>query len=569
MRKRWTLLPTDEDAVQSLQTALHIHPILCRLLVQRGVTTYEEAKAFFRPELSELHDPFLMKDMDLAVRRLEYALVDKERILLYGDYDVDGVTSVALMYSFLSSRVQYLDYYIPDREKEGYGLSMEGVDYARRRFASLIIVMDCGITAVKQVERAKSHGIDVIICDHHLPGDEMPAAAAILNPKQKGCNYPYKELSGCGIAFKLAQGFLKRNKSKESEALVLLDFLVLSIAADIVPMTGENRVLAFHGLKLLNATEHPGVLELIAKSGRQTPLSIEDIVFGLAPLVNAAGRLAHAHQAVELLVAEEQELASEKARELVERNTQRKEFDHSMQKEAAEMFEAIPDWQERRSLVLYQKEWHKGVVGIAAARMVERFHRPSILLTESNGKAVGSARSVPGFNVYQAIKACSDTLVNFGGHDHAAGLTLNIENVELFTERFEEAVRQTLDEELRIPELKISAVLNLSDITPTFWRIVKQFAPFGPGNRSPIFCSKNVVCTGHSKMLGGNHLKLSIRQENSKSVQGIAFDMGVHFDRVFSKKPFHVAYKIEEEEWQGEIYLRIVVKGFWFPGENG
>ena len=563
MRKRWSLLPVDETTAQHLQETLKIHPALCRLLVQRGITTFEDAKTFFRPELSQLHEPFLMKDMEAAVNRLEQALRNHERILLYGDYDVDGTTSVALMYAFLSKRHSNLDYYIPDRYKEGYGVSMAGVDYAKQNDVTLIIAMDCGIQARQQVARAKELGIDFIICDHHLPDGELPKAVALLDPMRPDCSYPFKGLSGCGVAFKLAQAFLQKNNQPREDLLELLDFLVLSIAADIVPMTGENRILAHFGLECINRTERPGLKALIEQSGRHRPLAISDIVFGLAPLINAAGRLADADQAVKLMLSTEKIVAYDNARVLEHRNRLRKEHDQNIQQEAIELFEATPGWQDLCSILLFRNDWHKGVIGIAAARMVERFHRPAILLTESNGLAVGSARSVPGFNIYQAIKSCEDLLINFGGHDHAAGMTLPIDAVPAFQQRFEQAVRASITEEQRIPEIKISGVLNLSDITPGFWKILKQFAPFGPGNRSPVFVSKNVMDTGYSRLLKGNHLKLTVKQGDSQPVSGIAFGMGEYFSKVTSKKPFHVAYKIDEEHWQGETFLRMMVRDFW------
>jgi single-stranded-DNA-specific exonuclease len=504
-----------------------------------------------------------MRDMEAAVNRLEQALHRQERILLYGDYDVDGTTSVALMYAFLSRRHNHLDYYIPDRYKEGYGVSMAGVDYASQNGVQLIIAMDCGIQAREQVARANALGIDFIICDHHLPEGMLPEAVALLDPMRPDCPYPFKGLSGCGVAFKMAQAFLQKHNLPEAELLELLDLLVLSIAADIVPMTGENRILAHFGLECLNRTERSGLKALVEQSGRQRPLSISDIVFGLAPLINAAGRLADADQAVKLMLSSEKIVAYDNARVLDHRNRLRKEHDQIIQQEAIELLEATPGWQDLRSILLFRKSWHKGVIGIAAARMVERFHRPTILLTESNGLAVGSARSVPGFNIYQAIKTCEDLLLNFGGHDHAAGVTLPIESVPAFQKRFEEVVREMMTEELRVPELRIAAVLDLKDIKPAFWKILKQFAPFGPGNHSPVFVSKNVVDTGYSRLLKGNHLKLSVKQGDSSPVNGIAFGMGEYFSKISSKKPFHVAYKIEEEHWQGETYLRMMVKDLW------
>lgn len=563
MRKRWTLLPADEACISHLTEVLKIHPVFCRLLAQQGISTFEEARVFFRPDLSKLHDPFLMKDMGPAVERLNRAIASGERILLYGDYDVDGTTSVAMMHTFLARRYQNIDYYIPDRYSEGYGVSMRGIEYAQQTGVQLVIAMDCGVQAREPIARAKSMDIDFIVCDHHLPDGRLPDAVAILDPLRPDCSYPFKGLSGCGVAFKLCQAFSEKNNFPKDELLGLLDFLALSIAADIVPMTGENRILTYFGLERLNQTERPGLSALIEQSGRQRPLSISDVVFGLAPLINAAGRLADARQAVKLMLSDEKIAACDNARELDLRNRKRKEHDQTIQQEAVKIFESTPGWEKMRSIVLFHPEWHKGVIGIAAARMVERFHRPAILFTASNGLAVGSARTVPGFNVYKAIKSCEDLLISFGGHDHAAGLTLPLEAVPVFQKRFEEAVQATITEEQCIPEVKVNAVMDLKDITPGFWKILKQFAPFGPGNRSPVFVSKNVVDTGYSRLLKGNHLRLAVRQNGGPQIYGIAFGMGDHFAKITSKKPFHVAYKIEEEGWQGEKYLRMVVKDLW------
>ncbi|MBI1224754.1 MAG: single-stranded-DNA-specific exonuclease RecJ [Bacteroidetes bacterium] len=564
MRKCWTLQPADDNIVKNLQQVLKIKPVFCRLLAQRGIRTFDEAKTFFRPEWTHLHDPFLMKGMDEAVMRLQYALDNNEKILLYGDYDVDGTTSVALMHQFLNGHHAYLNYYIPNRYKEGYGVSMAGIDHAIVNGIKLIIAMDCGVNAREQVAKAKSHGIDFIICDHHLPDGPLPQAVAVLDPMRADCLYPFKGLSGCGVAFKLAQAFLQKNKLPDSELEPLLDLLVLSIAADIVPMVGENRVLAYFGLQYLNRSSRPGLTALLELSGRQRPLSISDLVFGLAPLINAAGRLADADQAVKLLLSADKTEAADNAQVLLHRNQLRKEHDQQIQAEAIRLFEATPKMDERRSIVLFQPDWHKGVIGIAAARMVERFHRPTILLTESNGQAVGSARTVSGFNIYQAIKTCEDLLTNFGGHDHAAGLTLPLEAVPSFQMRFEEAVRLSVTQEQKVPEIEVAAVLDFKEITPQFWRILKQFAPYGPGNHSPVFVSKNVRDTGYSKLLKGSHIRLSLRQEAAPTITGMAFGMGEHFARISSKKTFHVAYKIEEEQWQGKSYLRLMVKDFWY-----
>ncbi len=563
MRKRWTLLPADEAIVSHLHQVLKIHPVFCRLLAQRGISTFDKAKTFFRPDWSHLHAPFLMKGMDAAVDRLEKALRNGEKILLYGDYDVDGTTSVALMYQFLSGHQAKLDYYIPDRYREGYGVSTAGIDHAIASGVKLIIAMDCGVNAREQVAQAKAHGIDFIICDHHLPDGPLPDAIAVLDPMRPDCPYPFKGLSGCGVAFKLAQAFLQKNNLPDSELQPLLDLVALSIAADIVPMTGENRVLAYFGLQRINRTERPGLVALIDISGKQRPFSVSDVVFGLAPLINAAGRLADADQAVKLLLSTSKVVAADNALVLLHRNQLRKAHDQQIQEEAIQQFEKMPGHEALRSVVLFNPEWHKGVIGIAAARMVERFHRPAILLTESNGLAVGSARTVPGFNIYKAIKSCEDLLVNFGGHDHAAGLTMPLDAVPVFQKRFEAAVQNSITEEQLVPELMVAATLDFKEITPSFWRILKQFAPFGPGNHSPTFVSKNVVDTGHSKLLKGSHLRLSLWQSGSPPITGMAFGLGEHFERISSKKPFHLAYKIEEDTWQGRSYLRLMVKDFW------
>lgn len=563
MRKRWTLLPADELAVSHLEEVLKIPTVLCRLLVQRGITSFDQAKAFFRPDLTQLHDPFLMAAMPEAVERLEKAIDEKEHILLYGDYDVDGVTCVATAFSFFKKYAPYLDYYIPDRYTEGYGVSRAGIDYAKANGQTLIIAMDCGIRAIEQVEYARSLGIDFIICDHHNPVEKIPDAAAVLDPMRSDCEYPFKGLSGCGVVFKLMEALTQKRDLPEDDLFELLDFLVLSIAADIVPMVGENRVLAHFGLQVLNETQRPGLRALIEQSGRGNQLSISDLVFGLAPKINAAGRLADAKSAVRLLLSDDLQSANDFARQLTQRNEERKEYDRSILLEAKQKFEAVENWEERRSILLFQEDWHKGVVGIAAARMVEHFHRPTILLTRSNDMATGSARSVKGFNIYQAIQQCEDLLTSFGGHDHAAGMTLPIEAISAFERRFEEAVKSTISEEQLIPEVFISAQLNLDEITPKFWRILKQFAPFGPGNRSPVFASKNVVDTGSSKLLKGEHIKLHIRQNGGQPMPGIAFNMGEHFPKIESGKPFHIAYKIQEEEWRGVRTLRLGVKDIW------
>ncbi|MFK7773426.1 MAG: single-stranded-DNA-specific exonuclease RecJ [Saprospiraceae bacterium] len=562
MKKRWTLQNYNSSTTQHLQEVLKINPIFCQMLAQRGASTYEDAFHFFRPSLEHLHDPFLMQDMDLAVNRLASAIQRKERILLYGDYDVDGTTSVALMFSFLKKYHEHLDFYIPDRYTEGYGVSFAGIDYAAQNKMTLIIAMDCGIKANEKVKYAKEKGIDFIICDHHLPEGELPPAVAVLDPKRNDCKYPYKELSGCGIAFKLAQAFVEQNSLDTSQLNELLDFVVISIACDIVPMLGENRTLAFWGMEQLNTTKRPGLLSLIEVSQRKFPLNVNDIVFGLGPMINAAGRLADARQAVHLLLSKNEIEAKENANLLHQRNKMRREIDLQIVQEAQFILEKEQDegmLENQKSIVLFQSHWHKGVVGIAAARIVESHHRPTIILTESNGFAVGSARSVKGFNIHAAIKKCADLLVNFGGHAHAAGLTLKIQNVDLFREKFELAVQETIEEETLIPEINIAAPLSLKDITPQFWKILQQFAPFGPQNRNPVFATKNVIDTGSSRLLKGNHLKLSVQENGKPHFNAIAFGLGDFFTEI-KKQPFHICYTINENNWNGKTDLQLNVK---------
>ena len=562
MKKRWTLQSYNSSTAQHLQEVLKINPIFCQMLAQRGISTYNEAFQFFRPSLEHLHDPFLMQDMDLAVNRLASAMQRKEKILLYGDYDVDGTTSVALMFSFLKKYHEHLDFYIPDRYTEGYGVSFAGIDYAAQNEMTLIIAMDCGIKANEKVKYAKEKGIDFIICDHHLPEEELPPAIAVLDPKRDDCKYPYKDLSGCGIAFKLAQAFVEQNSLDIAQLNELLDFVVISIACDIVPMLGENRTLAFWGMEQLNSTRRPGLLSLIEVSQRKFPLNVNDIVFGLGPMINAAGRLADARQAVHLLLSKNEIEAKENANLLHQRNKMRKEIDLQIVQEAQFILEKKQEegtLENQKSIVLFQSHWHKGVVGIAAARIVESHHRPTIILAESNGLAVGSARSVKGFNIHAAIKKCSDLLINFGGHAHAAGLTLKIQDVELFREKFEIAVQETIEEEALIPEINIASSLPLKNITPQFWKILQQFAPFGPQNRNPVFVTKNVVDTGTSRLLKGNHLKLSIKENGKLHFNAIAFGMGGFFTEI-KKQPFHICYTINENKWNGKTDLQLNVK---------
>lgn len=569
MTQKWTQLPADPAVVAALHNDLKINPVLCQLLVQRGVETYDAAKAFFRPRLSDLHNPFLMSGTEAAVNRIEKAIIEKEKVLIYGDYDVDGTTSVALLVSFFKNYLERLDYYIPDRYREGYGVSAAGVDYAKQNGISLIIAVDCGIKAVEQTARAKDLGIDFIICDHHLPGDELPDAVAILDPKQAHCEYPYKELSGCGIAFKLAQAWTLREGLAEEELYDLLDLVAVSISCDIVEMRGENRVLAYYGMKKLNRTTRIGLRALIEKSRRGFPLAVSDVVFGIGPMINAVGRIESGRTAVKLLLAEDKNIAYDLARTLDNYNKQRKEFDKQIAEEGRKIFRATPGFEDLKSVVLYKNDWHKGVLGIAASRMTETFHRPAIMLTESNGKVVGSARSIRGFNIHNAIESCAEVLENFGGHNFAAGLTLTEENVPIFKEKFEKYVAENLEKELLQPEIRFNARLQFRDITPTFWKILKQFAPFGPGNLNPLFATWGVYDNGYSRRLKGNHLRLALKQEERQSsFYGIAFGRGDDFDRVHRQVPFAMLFKLEENTWEGRKTLRFNARDFDFSEEE-
>ncbi len=557
---RWQISTIDEPLVRQLQDALQIDPVFCNLLVQRGITTLEAAQHFFRPKWEDLHDPFLMQDMDRAVGRLDQALKSGERILLYGDYDVDGTTSVALMYSFLSRFYQNLDYYLPDRDKEGYGVSLAGVEYAREQGCALVIAMDCGIKAHDAVIIAKSYGIDFIICDHHLPEGGLPDAVANLDPKRPDCMYPYKDLSGCGISFKFAQALALYNNTPAEELMGLLDLVAVSIACDIVPMTGENRILAHLGLHRLNTTPSIGLWALMQRTNRPTPLNINDLVFAVGPLINAAGRLGDAREAVRMMLSTDRHSALDAAGKLVHRNRERREVDFAMADEAGQRVLSQPDMEENKSIVLFSPDWHKGIIGIAASRMAERFHRPAVILTESNGRAVGSARSVPGFDLYAALQDCEDLFYSYGGHAHAAGMQMPIENIDAFVARFEQIVRQQISDIAENPVLEICSALQLEDITPAFWRMLKRFEPFGPHNRNPVFYAEDVEDTGSSRLLDNNHVRLSLRSVGGKAVfGGIAFGLGELFQSL-KDQPFDIAFNLREEYWRGERGLSLQIK---------
>ncbi len=568
MKKRWVLAEAPPQIkIESLSNELGIHPILAQLLIQRNINNFEEARAFFRPELSNLHDPFLMKDMDRAVDRLERAIQNKERILIYGDYDVDGTTAVALVYSFISSFYQLIDYYIPDRYTEGYGISNKGIDFASDNDIQLIIALDCGIKSIDKINYANTKGIDFIICDHHRPGDEIPSAIAVLDPKRVDCAYPFKELTGCGIGFKLIQAFAIRNNIVFENLYRFLDLVAVSIAADIVPIIGENRILAHHGLKALTNAPREGFKAMFEVAGTKKikDFTITDIVFIIAPRINAAGRLENGKKAVELLLSNNSIDANFSSVKLNITNTERKNIDKSITEQALAIIGNNADLIQKKTTVVFNKDWHKGVVGIVASRLTEKYYRPTIVLTESNGFATGSARSVKNFDVYNAIEACAELLEQFGGHKYAAGLSMKIENLEAFQNKFESIVAASIDEKWLIPEIEIDAEIDFDQIDAKFFRILKQFAPFGPDNMMPVFLSKNVFDKGYAKEVGANHLKFEAVQKNSSQTYGaIAFGQAEHLDNMLKKKEFQLCYSLDENEWNGNSNLQLIVKDIQF-----
>ena len=571
MEKRWVLIPKgNSETIQKLSEELSIHPILSQLLVQRGINTFEEAKNFFRPSLSDLHDPFLMKDMDKAVERISNAILNKQKILVYGDYDVDGTTAVSLVYTFLHNQYVNVSYYIPDRYKEGYGISIQGIDYAKENNYNLIIALDCGIKSVDKIDYANALGIDFIICDHHRPGSTLPAAVAVLDPKRTDCDYPYKELSGCGVGFKLIQAISQQQGISFSDLEQYLDLVAVSIAADIVPITGENRILAFHGLNFLKLNNRPGFKAILDLSNfKKDEITVNDVVFLIAPRINAAGRIESGNSAVELLVSKNDNVAGLLGDGINEHNLKRKDLDASITEHALQLIEESEDHKYRKSTVLYNPEWHKGVIGIVASRLTEKFYRPTIVLTKSNDEnkmVSGSARSVKDFDVYNAIESCSDLLEQFGGHMYAAGLTMKEENVQAFIERFEEVVATTIEDRMLIREVEMDAELNLMDITPKFFNVLKQFAPFGPGNMSPIFKSTSVRDNGRGKVVGNNHLKLSLVQHDDYqlTIDGIAFQLGHHHNQVEQKDVFDIVYHIEENNYNNRTTLQLNIKDLKF-----
>ena len=604
--KRWILRKDyDLETVDRLAEALGVDQIIATLLVERGITTFDEAKRFFRPSLDQLHDPFLMKDMDRAIERINQCIRNKERLLIYGDYDVDGTSAVALVYSDFHAIHPNIDFYIPDREKEGYGISMLGIDYAHQTGVSLIIALDCGIKAIEQAAYAASLGIDLIVGDHHLPGDELPQCTAVLDPKRSDCPYPYKELSGCGIGFKIVEAYMEQKigvrlcdmlqehevgKRKAQDTLKrkllrFLDLVAVSIASDIVPMTGENRVLAAFGLKVINTYPRPGI-EAILRYGNIEPrseterlehpeegyfkkdLTVTDLVFLIGPRINAAGRIRSAFDSVRLLLSEDADIADLLAKDINNYNSERKDLDSHATETAKSIIDSDPERQRRKSIVLVDETWHKGVVGIVASRLVEAYYKPAVIFTRSaDDMLVGSARSIKEFDVHAALEKCADLLEHFGGHKCAAGVSLKPENFDAFVARFEQIVDEELDEASMVPEIEIDAEVSFSDhITPKFLRILEQFSPFGPDNNVPVFLSRNLVDTGYPRKVGSNHLKFSAIEfeKRSRTYPAIAFQLGEHFERMKAGDHFDLCYMLENNYWNGKTEIQLHVKDIRF-----
>lgn len=569
MNKRWAMQEKPDNAdVIKLAADLNIDPVLSALLIQRGIKTYDDARYFFRPDLRHLHDPFLMKDMEKAIERIEKAIASGEKILIYGDYDVDGTTAVSLVYSFFKKFYNRIEYYIPDRYREGYGISAQGIDYAAANGFSLVITLDCGIKSAEKIAYANTKNIDFIICDHHLPGQELPDAVAVLDPKRCDCDYPYKELSGCGIGFKLVQAYAEKNDIPFEEVTCYLDLVAVSIACDIVHITGENRVLAYFGLQKLNTDPCIGLKTLMDVAGKPTDYTISNIVFLLGPRINAAGRIDDARHAVELLTSCHEDDALEKGMLINVQNTERKGHDLSITEEALGMIDGDEVMIARKSTVVFNENWHKGVIGIVASRLTEKYYRPTIVLTRSNGHVAGSARSVWGFDLYEALYECRDLLIQFGGHKYAAGLTLDPENLEAFTARFEEVVNATITEEQLVQEIRIDAELNLEQINARFFRVLNQFAPFGPENMAPVFLSRNVRVAGYAGLAGEQHLKMAVTQDGSPLFDCIAFGHGNHLYEVNNGKPFDICYTIEENVWRDKRSIQLNVKGIRFQSPD-
>ncbi|HKJ06761.1 MAG TPA: single-stranded-DNA-specific exonuclease RecJ [Flavobacteriaceae bacterium] len=559
---RWTVKPEPNPTITNkLATDLGISTTLAKLLVLRGVENYNQAKTFFRPSLTQLHNPYLMKDMDKAVARIEKAISKGENILIYGDYDVDGTTAVSLVYSYLTSFYPNVSTYIPDRYDEGYGISYKGIDYAEDNNFTLIIALDCGIKAIDKVAYASTKNIDFVICDHHRPGKDIPKAVAVLDPKQNDCEYPYKELCGCGVGFKLIQALGERRDQTIKDLTSYLDLVAIAIAADIVPLTGENRALTFYGLKIINSNPRIGVKALL-KQVKKPKLTITDVVFIIAPRINAAGRINHGNYAVELLTETNLEVAQKLAAAIENNNSERKQLDKSITNEALQQIEEANE-QQNFATVVYSESWHKGVIGIVASRLIETYYKPTLVFTKSGEKLAASARSVKGFDVYNALEKCSAYIEQFGGHKYAAGLTITEDNFINLKNKFEEVVENSIPEELRTPEIRIDAELSLAEITPKFYRILKQFSPFGPQNMKPIFISSGVRDNGYGKCVGEDktHLKLHlIEGTNPTTYNAIGFGLGNKFNLISSGKPFKIAYTLDENVWNGNTTIQLVIK---------
>lgn len=565
MNNRWAIKEkVDDKIIEEFYKELKINKILLELLVQRGINSYESAKNFFRPSLDNLHDPFLMKDMDIAVERLESAIANGEKILIYGDYDVDGTTSVALVYRFLHKFYSNIDFYIPDRYTEGYGISTKGVEYAHSSGVKLIISLDCGIKAVNRVRDAKNVGIDFIVCDHHTPGKELPVAVACLDPKRTDCPYPDKNLSGCGVGFKFMQAFVQNRNISEDSLFNYLDLVAVSVASDIVPIIGENRILTYYGLKKLNENPSTGLQSIIEISNlKDKEVFISDIVFKLGPRINAAGRIESGMNAVDLLISIDENLASNIGEKIDGLNETRKELDRITTKEAIEMIEKSAEKQQQNSTILFDPNWHKGVIGIVASRLIDSYYRPTIILTQSGDLITGSARSVEGFDIYKAIESCSDLLENFGGHIYAAGLTMKSENLDAFTERFEKYVSENITEEQKQPQIEVDIELLLKDINDKFFDILKQFAPFGPENMRPVFVTRRVRDYGTSRLVGKDksHLRLEVIEDESGAIiRGVGFNLEKHYPLIKSGEAFDICYTLDENTFNNKTTIQIMVK---------
>jgi len=564
MQKRWNLKKANEEEVLALHKSLKIHSALCRILIQRGFDTFEKAKSYFRPQLSHLHSPWLMKDMDIAVMRIEEAINNKKNILVFGDYDVDGTTAVACVYRFLKNQYHNVEFYIPHRYKEGYGVSKAGIDFAKENNYTLIISLDCGIKSVELITYAKTLGIDFIVCDHHLPDHDLPPAIAILNPKQKDCTYPYKELCGCGVGFKLIQALCEKWQLPDSYYLEFLDLVATAIAADIVPVTGENRILAFYGLKKVNENPCIGIKALLKLAAQEKEIHIANLVFIVAPRINAAGRMDDARKAVQLFIENDYNKALEYAEMLHNDNTDRREADTNITEEALAIIQNDDTLINRKTTVIYREHWHKGVVGIVASRLIENYYRPTIVLTKSGDIVAGSARSVPGFNLYEAIHACRESLLGYGGHFAAAGMTMLEENVKTFADKFEEVVLNTITEELLVPEIIIDTPINFKDITQNFYNINLQMEPFGPENMRPVFITTNVIESGFSKVVKEKHVRFVVKQAEL-TFTGIGFNLAHKFHLLQKDKPFDIVYTLDINEWNGQQNLQLRVIDFNIP----